>query len=662
MVFFLSLGYYGADGDVVPTGSKNGASVHCLIPMRSIRIMSDVARRTRWLLVGPLLLLATVVPLAALPSAASQVSSAPEQAIPLNDRFGIAHISYGNGSFSPERYRLAAEAGVGWNRWAFYWNDVEPSPGAFNYTSQDATVAEDHAHGLKILGVLFGTPEWASENARVQGLPAPRLGQRSYPEPTRLQALRVNGASEASETTAPPRGLEQPVFADGTDTPGPEKTINPNNPWARFVFNTVQRYRGRVQAWEVWNEPDFIPRGSTGWFGFWSGDVQGYARLLKVAYLAAKAADPNATVVMGSMAYWFQNDFFPRLLAELKRDPEAAAHGYYFDATGWHWYSRASLLYERTLWVRESLQSSGIGEKPVWITETTLPVCGDVGIKEQVPCDPGAHRGDVNNQAAFILQALAYAQAAGVERVFVFQLFDDTLGPGEYFGLVRNSGVPRPAFKALQLATTYFRDLRQAYRTPYNGGKIELVTLLSQDGQRVRVVWNQQGALLSTGLPVEGTSPRVVSQDGPANPADTRQGALFSLALPAATLDDVPGPYVDYIVGGKPYLFIEGDVSGAPGRLEGQVQDTGGRLLGGVPLQVGERSLLTDSLGRYGVEMLPGLYDVAVSPKSAYSRLTAPEPATVVWTGKSTSTTFVLRGLRQTFLPLLFSRNSQSLR
>src|SRR5688500_13967356 len=101
-------------------------------------------------------------------ASAGPAPARPVEAAPMNDRFGIAHISYGNGQFNANRYRLALDAGVGWNRWVFYWHDVETAQNAFDFSKTDATVRADRAQGLKILGVLFGTPRWAvDENFRV---------------------------------------------------------------------------------------------------------------------------------------------------------------------------------------------------------------------------------------------------------------------------------------------------------------------------------------------------------------------------------------------------------------------------------------------------------------------------------------------------------------
>ena len=331
----------------------------------------------------------------------------------------------------PSAIKWAQEAGVSWNRWVFYWNEIETTPGFFDYSTQDATVDADRANGFHVLGILLGTPSWASPKGEVAGIAPPLVGQRAYtPAQQRLSAATAS----PSPLTSPPRGLYQPIFTDGTDAPGPRKSINPSNVWARFVYNTASRYKGRVEAWEIWNEPDFRPSAATGWYGFWNGDEESYARLLKVAYLTIKLADPNATVVMGGMAYWHQQDFFPKLLAALQRDPDGERYDYYFDATAWHWYSRPKQILDRTLWIKAELAQVFMPRKPIWITETNLPVCDDAGVAPWFPCSAGSHRGSIEHQAAYIIQALSYARVAGVEKVFVFQLYDDELGPGEYFG------------------------------------------------------------------------------------------------------------------------------------------------------------------------------------------------------------------------------------
>ncbi len=603
--------------------------------------------------------------------------ASPAAAAPMNDRFGIAHISYGNGQFSANRYRLALDAGVGWNRWVFYWHDVEPRANAFDFSKTDATVRADRAQGLKILGVLFGTPPWAiDETYRVTGLagepqaergpdlppagsqpvgpqpaqdlPLPRVGQKGWlPEDkTRLQEARVQ---QYVNSVLPPRGLHLPVFADGTDSPSAGKAINQNNLWARYVQRTVLQYRGSVHAWEIWNEPDFMPSQRTGWFGFWAGGVDNYARLLKVAYLVVKSVDPSAPVLMGGMAFWHNPDFFPRLLQAITRDPIARQYGYYFDATAWHWYSRASQLYERTLWVQEELARQGITGKRVWITETNIPVCADSGVPVRVECSPGTHRGTVDHQASYIIQAAAYGFVAGVDKIFFFQLFDDELGPGEYYGLVRNNGAPRSAHTALRTATTYFNVFTQPYRTLSNAGRVEMMSFPGGSGQRLRTVWNTNPRGMTAELPMDGPSFSLVDPLGEAQNTNSAPGTTFRLSLVAANLNDNPTGPPDYIVGGRPYLVLERGVSSGNGVIEGAVRDVSGRAMGAVQVQVGDKRVATNQLGQYRAEVPPGLYDVSVA---TIIPLSDPSLSVPVWTGRVTPQNHALRRLFQNFLPI----------
>lgn len=574
-----------------------------------------------------------------------------------NDAIGIDHISYGNESFDPkttaERYRWARESGAGWNRWVLYWHEIEQNPGVFDFGKTDATVAADSANGLKVLGILMGTPYWAAEGATTQGLPPPAVGQRGYPEATRLQAAELQSASP---TTFAPRGLDQPAFADGTDTPAVGKPINENNPWARYVQRAVSRYKGKITAWEIWNEPDFRPVAATNYFGFWSGSIEGYARILKVAHAVIRATDPSATVVMGGMAYWFQQDYFPRLLAVIARDPSAAAHGFYFDATAWHWYGQASLLYDRTLWVREHLRRYGLQDKRIWITETMLSVCDDPPSKERdIRCDKGIARGNPQHQADFVWQALAYAFAAGVERVFLFQLYDDGHGPGENHGLIRNDNTPRPAFTAAKTAIGLMNGVTEAYKQTAARGKVELVTLVTAEGRRVRVAWSRGNSPVSISLPAEGSSLARVEGAVAAQPVAVPAGGAYMLALPPATLDySGPSGPPEYIVGGITQVLVEEQAFHQWTVLEGTATDVAGRPLGGVQVRVGPGTVTSDAQGRYRIELRPGLYDVSTGTRTPGPLQGGVLEAVPVWSSRPINVQNVpIAPVAQRFLPIL---------
>ena len=170
----------------------------------------------------------------------------------LSDRLGITFIGFVDNNMGPERYRNALIIGAGWNRWPLYWDRVEVNPNHFDWAAYDELVATDIFHGLKINAILLGRP-----------------------------GFRQDGHSIAN--------LYAPIFSDGNDSAGANAPINPDNPWAQFVYQAVTRYKPGgvlaqqrgfaagegVRAWEIWNEPD-VPH-------FWTAGSDAYARLLKTA-------------------------------------------------------------------------------------------------------------------------------------------------------------------------------------------------------------------------------------------------------------------------------------------------------------------------------------------------------------------------------------------
>lgn len=581
--------------------------------------------------------LVLLFPTAVFSVAPSSLSSGPAAAaVPRNEALGIAHIGYGSEAPIAQRYQQAVQAGAGWNRWALYWHDIERSPGALDYSTQDATVAADRAHGLKTLGILFGTPNWAStapSQVQAASAPSPSVARKSFSFEEQIGAMSTHGPSSS---VYPPRNLESPVFSDGTDVWSPGKTINPENVWARFAYETAYRYRGQVNHWEVWNEPDFAPSAATGWFGFWAGGLEQYYRLLKVAALAIRAANPEAKIVLGGMAYWFDPGFFPRLLDLARRDASAPAARYYFDITSWHWYSQASLLYDRSLWVRDMLTRNNMGDKQVWVTETTLPVCGDPQASWTMACSPGSHTGEPDQQASFVIQAVAYAFAAGVEKIFIFQLYDDRASPVEGFGLIRNDGSPRPSYGAFQVAATYLRDILRAYRTPNYGGQIELAILYASTGRRVMAVWNGSDRDLTGWLPAEVGEGALIDRTTKTSTIVRSPERLYYLPLPRAMLNDSPpSEPPNYIVGGAPFLIAESGVLSASGRIEGAIKDLAGRPVSQALIAAGGASVVSDAQGRYSLPVWPGLYDLSASKAGYFPQ--GPFVSIPLWGGQATT-------------------------
>jgi polysaccharide biosynthesis protein PslG len=149
---------------------------------------------------------------------------------------------------------------------------------------------------------------------------------------------------------------------------GAGELVPPAEPaeFGRFAGWVAARFKGRVSAYEIWNEPDSRD--------FFAGDLEQYLALLRAAYPAIKLADPDARVVLGGP---INND-----TAWLAAAYRAGARPY-FDVLATHPYMAPSDLPPETpdrngtnihllahvAAVRKLMVSRGDTDKPIWFTE-----------------------------------------------------------------------------------------------------------------------------------------------------------------------------------------------------------------------------------------------------------------------------------------------------
>ncbi|WP_343950233.1 helix-turn-helix domain-containing protein [Nonomuraea longicatena] len=127
------------------------------------------------------------------------------------------------------------------------WTQIEPRPGEYDWSATDRLVNSARRAGLPALFVLGGTPAWAAPDA-------PRM---AYPDGSRAAA---------------PDDLRH---------------------WERFVGTLAERYRGRIEAYELW------PNGNDR--RYYAGDTASLVELTRVASRAIRQADPKAVVVCPGM-------------------------------------------------------------------------------------------------------------------------------------------------------------------------------------------------------------------------------------------------------------------------------------------------------------------------------------------------------------------------
>jgi hypothetical protein len=155
--------------------------------------------------------------------------------------FGVQAFLWWKPEVADRDLQLVQDAGFKWVKQLVSWQDVEGAgKGQYDWTNLDRIVEQAEQHGLKLIVRVSQDPDrpfWAGN---------------------------------------PPENADH--FAD-------------------FLTAIASRYQGRIQAYQVWNEPNLARE--------WGGrrpDPAGYARLLKTAYSAIKGADPKATVITAGMA------------------------------------------------------------------------------------------------------------------------------------------------------------------------------------------------------------------------------------------------------------------------------------------------------------------------------------------------------------------------
>lgn len=136
---------------------------------------------------------------------------------------------------------MMAVAGVHWIRpwlaWENIWSNQQPQPETWDTRALDSAIRRMDRYGMKYQNILFQSPKWVAGDAQCGVPPINRLKE-----------------------------------------------------WGQYVQRLVAQYKGRVQHYEVWNEPD----------GMWVSEensAEHYLAMLKTTWFAAKKADPKCTIL-----------------------------------------------------------------------------------------------------------------------------------------------------------------------------------------------------------------------------------------------------------------------------------------------------------------------------------------------------------------------------
>ncbi|MDZ4769009.1 MAG: hypothetical protein SGJ24_07770 [Chloroflexota bacterium] len=399
----------------------------------------------------------------------------------------------------------ACAAGLGWDRIIFDWAQHQPT-GADDWNTlnvDDRWLDAARNCDREVVAIVKHTPAWATDGAVNAGVP---------------------------------RGLDLPI-----DDPG--------NLWAGFMRRAAAYYAPRgVSRFIVWNEPD-IPAGTYGFI--FEGDLNQYARLLKVAALAARQGNPDVRIHIAGTTYWHDVNagralYVDRLLEVIAADPDAPAHGYYFDALSVHVYFRTDTVYDIVLANRAALDAHGMSDKAVWIVETNASPNLDPAWRVERP----NWQITLEGQSAFLVQAAASGFAAGAERIAAYKLFDWNLAPGaESFGLIRADETHRPAFDTWTRLAALASQWDTARASLARTATSVAVRLPHSDGRETIIAWARAADPVQVRITSSAGFATMGDAFGSAGQMAARNGA-FTVALPGAICNPIDG----CPVGGQPLI------------------------------------------------------------------------------------------------------------
>lgn len=181
--------------------------------------------------------------------------------------------------------------------------------------------------------------------------------------------------------------------------------------WENYVRVLASRYKGRVSAYSIWNEPAFLETdGAKGYF-----PAAKMVEMAQVAYRTIKREDPEAKVFTPCVTAYRQG--FKRLDAYL-----AAGGALWTDGVCFNMYvAPPEELAHLVAGVRAIMRKYDLQDKPLWNSEFGYLIA-DPERANTYPLSSGpfARVLDEDAAASYVARALIIGAAAGLERFYWF--------------------------------------------------------------------------------------------------------------------------------------------------------------------------------------------------------------------------------------------------
>jgi hypothetical protein len=349
---------------------------------------------------------------------------APSGSIVIPEDFtGIVHAGQTN---TPQEYALLDRMGASWILTTFYWSRIEGEEGQWNFVNYDTYVDTAKTAGKKIIGVLAYSVSWIHEDGK----------SRDYIPPDKVH-LYLN-----------------------------------------YVRRTAEHFKGRVDAWCIWNEPNF---------GFWKGSRVEYLSLARQAADALREIDSEVILLGGA----FNRGIFGLPTAYIKGLFESGAMDK-ADAVAFHPYelnpNRTTRLF---LEFRARVAKYGFEDR-IWLTETGYPTGGwyPTAVSEK-------------KFPSYVAKTFVGLAINGAKKILWYQLSDplerSKSNSEDYFGLVRSDNdYTSKGAEAFRLCAVYLSGA--TYHPEFSLRKnmpktLHLFYFEQPSGVRTLVLWKDGGTI-----------------------------------------------------------------------------------------------------------------------------------------------------------------------
>jgi hypothetical protein len=228
------------------------------------------------------------------------------------------------------------------------WSDLEPQKNEWRFNKLDRLVLLAAEHQTEVLLCFGKTPQWASS----------------------ITSSEAIDDSDKQFQTGAPANLDD---------------------WRTFVTTLASRYKGKIKAYEVWNEPSAR--------NFYQGDVGTMVQMTRIASETIHSVDPGAIVVSPSATGTNGLRWLDQFLAQ--------GGGHYVDVIGYHLYvtpEAPEQIPPLAAAVKSLLQRYNVA-LPLWNTETGWS-------------SPKTFPADSYEASAYVARSYLLTWAAGVSRFY----------------------------------------------------------------------------------------------------------------------------------------------------------------------------------------------------------------------------------------------------